>query len=234
MLICVAGALLIVLPVDAQREPDPTPIPYTPGVPLFGLTETPIPGGCFDPLGLAIGQTVLVKVGVELRNLPTISGGIVWNTVFDFRVDPDGDDGEFDFELSEDARPLEAIVVEGPVCADGLNWWRIEGLGNPGWVAEGTPDFYNIFGAPTGLDNCDPLYPLQIGQSPEVLYNVRIRTQPNRISATRTVVSAGAHMVIVDGPSCDGEYLWWLVQTTVNGLLYEGWVREGEAGESFT
>ncbi|MGB1286565.1 MAG: hypothetical protein ACPG7F_08535 [Aggregatilineales bacterium] len=227
---------VLLIPVAAQPIPpaiDPTPFAYTPGVPLIELTATLPASGCFVPLNLSVGQPVLLKVGTELRNLPTLSGGIVWDTVFDNRVDPDGDDGEFDFVLAEDPVLIEAVIIEGPVCADNLNWWRVAGTGNPGWVAEGTPEFYTLFAAPTSADNCAPLYALKIGDTPDLLYNVRIRTQPHRGSITRTVVPAGTPLIIVDGPSCDGEYLWWVVQATVSGVLYEGWMREGAAGDTY-
>lgn len=35
-------------------------------------------------------------------------------------------------------------VLEGPVCADRLNWWRIEHVGIVGWIAEGTNEAYFV------------------------------------------------------------------------------------------
>jgi hypothetical protein len=36
----------------------------------------------------------------------------------------------------------EFAVLEGPVCADGLAYWRVEYNGQVGWTAEGSGDTY--------------------------------------------------------------------------------------------
>jgi hypothetical protein len=36
----------------------------------------------------------------------------------------------------------EFAVLEGPVCADGLAYWRVEYSGQLGWTAEGSGDTY--------------------------------------------------------------------------------------------
>jgi hypothetical protein len=36
----------------------------------------------------------------------------------------------------------EFTVLEGPICADGFNWWRVDFDGIIGWTAEGQGDDY--------------------------------------------------------------------------------------------
>ncbi|MCA9915448.1 MAG: hypothetical protein KC496_18970, partial [Anaerolineae bacterium] len=92
-----------------------------------GGTPTPTPviptGACSLPTRLEVGMTVEVAPGQEpnrVRTQPALSAprtGLIFP-------------GEV------------AVLQEGPVCADGLNWWRISWSGTDGWTAEGADGVY--------------------------------------------------------------------------------------------
>jgi len=193
----------------------------TPGqtIPGYGptrFTDQEVQGnGCFPPLPFQIGQTIYVKPGVNIRNNPTVSGGLVWNTIYS--------------DMDEN---VPATVEEGPVCADGYNWWRISGIaaGNPGWVAEGRPDRdgrYLVYALPGEDLSCDPFYNIAVGKTVELLYNLRVRRDANPDADTQAVASAGTMARVVGGPVCVRNYLWWEVEVEVVGYPYRGWMAEG-------
>ena len=55
-----------------------------------------------------------------MRNLPTLSGALVNYFI----------------------EAVSLTLTDGPVCADGYNWWHVTGSGQPGWVVEGKPGRY--------------------------------------------------------------------------------------------
>ena len=74
-------------------------------------------------------------------------------------------------------------VTEGPVCADGLNWWRVRGPVNfnPGWIAEkeSPTGRYLIFPVPPDPETlcADPIN-LTIGERvPVVSGGLRVRAE---------------------------------------------------------
>jgi hypothetical protein len=54
---------------------------------------------------------------------------------------------------------------------------------------------------------------------------LNIRALPAVDTGLVATVSAGAQLNVVNGPSCNGHYNWWRVETT-NGR--QGWVAEGD------
>lgn len=44
----------------------------------------------------------------------------------------------------------EFLVLEGPTCAGGINWWRVQWMDGSGWITEGADGEY--FVAPVGLN----------------------------------------------------------------------------------
>jgi len=54
--------------------------------------------------------------------------------------------------------------------------------------------------------------------------NLRIRSEPTINSEKIGSLTTGAKLIILGGPSCADNYLWWLIKTE-NGLI--GWVAEG-------
>ncbi|MBE0690992.1 MAG: hypothetical protein IH587_12815, partial [Anaerolineae bacterium] len=127
LLLCVMLLGLLVVPSDLSAQTITQVTLYPPGTvvisltPNVGPTLTP-PGGCFPSLTLGVGDEIGIRAGINLRAQPSASGA----------------------QVNYFALPVVAYVTDGPVCADGYNWWRVRGVGDPGWVAEGKPENYFI------------------------------------------------------------------------------------------
>jgi hypothetical protein len=227
--IVIITALLSALPIVAMFISWPTtaqgPIPYTPGVPLFELTPTSTLIGeneCFIPLGFEPGQDAFIEPGVNIRNQPSQSGALVWNTIYENRNERG--------EVIPNPLAVPVTIQEGPVCSGGFNWWRITGTGNPGWVAEGRPDQGGYFIFAPGVGDlaapCQSRYDFAVGDTVDLQFNARVREAPNPQSLTRTVAQFGNPVQIIGGAECVAGVLWWLVRVTVLDVVYEGWMAE--------
>ena len=105
----------------ATPTPTPTQIVLIVSTPVGGPTSVPLQAnGCYPPLALVVGGQVLLRGGVNVRSQPTESGPLV------------------NYYTSQ----VLLRLIEGPVCANGWNWWHVRGVGEPGWVVEGKPGFY--------------------------------------------------------------------------------------------
>lgn len=208
-----AGALVLGLvamsvsgPASAQ-EPVPAPVQYYTPTPEALLRD-----GCFIPLALQPGDTAYIRAGIIVRYEPNISSAIMHYT---------------------DVRTA-VIITEGPVCANGYNWWRVSGTENPGWVAEGTPDSYFIqTGIPPVSDACVSVFPLRIGGTADLMAGMRVREEPNLTALVLTVAPAGSQVEIIGGPLCAEGMNWWQVRAVVVGFTYEGWMAEGSFGVQY-
>jgi hypothetical protein len=172
---------------------------------------------CAPPLELAPGARIHTRPGINIRNLPSRSGGVVeyLDSSITFRI------------------------TQGPVCADGVNWWRVSGPTNfnPGWIAEreSRDGRYLIFPAdPDPATLCAPPIDLTIGQSvPVVSGGIRVRAAPTLAGQVLTVVLADTRVTVVGGPVCADGYNWWEVTAPINpasDLLVRGWLAEGFGG----
>lgn len=239
--------MMIALPVLAQLSPPTTPgfpanvtPPRTPQLPIL-ITATPFgippppptntvypipPPPCVTPLAFSIGQRVVLTPGVNLRNLPTLSGGVV------------------NYYTEE----VVLTVLEGPVCAFGYQWWRVGGVGEPGWVIEGRPDRYFLsaaIGTPAPTLTPDPRTPtpvpttfcrralrLGVGTRAAVTYTDgrprTLRDRPSLAGAAVQSLIAGVAFNITGGSVCVDGYNWWPVQVVGTGLT--GWLAEGLPG----
>lgn len=134
-------------------------------------------------------------------------------------------------------------VLEGPVCGEGYNWWRVERGSQSGWTVEGNPDGYFLMPiaedtavatatqpATTSAD-CDLPPRLVVGQNARVTIDTpsRVRdvaglngTQVGQINPIDTVL-------VVDGPVCLDGINWWRVSVGST----TGWTAEGLDGEYF-
>jgi len=155
----IASVLLLIvgvgvsLPTWAQIAPTGTP-PRTPLLPIL-ITATPFgtppppptatvfpipPPTCAPALRFGHGQRVVLTPGINLRSQPTLSAPIV------------------NYYTEE----VVLTVLDGPTCAFGYNWWRVGGVGEPGWVIEGRPDRYFLgaaAGTPVPTGTLDPRTP---------------------------------------------------------------------------
>jgi hypothetical protein len=181
-------------------------------LPLWAQTDE----GCGAALPLSPDSRLHTRPGIFLRNLPTRSGGIA--------------------AYLQDSLTLR--VVEGPVCADGLNWWRVRGPSNvnPGWVAEkeAPKGRYLIFAAdPDPASLCPEPLNLVSGSALPLLNDVRIRTDPNLDALVLHVAPQGDSATILGGPVCAAGLNWWQVQVGWQGIIIEGWMAEGIYGAAF-
>ena len=173
-------------------------------------------GGCSSPLDLVPGQRINTRPGINIRNQPTLSGGIVnyLDSSITYRVEG------------------------GPVCADGVNWWQVRGPinFNPGWVAE--KEFpegrYLIFALPLELDSeCSEPLNLVAGSQMPLLNGVKIRQEANLNGLVLTVAPAGEVVTVVGGPECNEDINWWLVQVPFEGIIIQGWMAQGYPERDF-
>lgn len=223
--------LLATLSLSVQAQFRPTPAPYLPGTAIYTpLAPTAPPALCLAPLPFKVGDLIYIEAGVNLRNMPTISGAIAWNTIYENR-DENGN-------VLDVTHSVAVIIQEGPICRDGYNWWRVVGTGNPGWVAEGRPDInggYFITGPQIAeaAAACQSQYKITVGQPVDLVYNARIRQDPSLSSRTKTVVPFKTPIQILSGPKCLEAHVWWYVRATVNNFPYEGWMAEGEPDQQY-
>ncbi len=186
------------------------------------LLATAFPGsaqddiGCGTPLDLVPSQQINTRPGINIRNQPSLSGGIVnyLDASITYRVEG------------------------GPVCADGVNWWQVRGPVNfnPGWVAEKeSPDGrYLIFALPLEqASECSEPLNLVPGSQMPLLNGVRIRQEANLSGLVLTVAPTGEVVTIIDGPACNEDINWWLVQVPFQGLIIQGWMAQGYPERDF-
>jgi hypothetical protein len=185
------------------------------GLPVLAQDDI---ASCDPPLALRPGIRINTRPGINIRNLPSLSGGVVnyLETSITFRVEG------------------------GPVCADGVNWWQVRGPinFNPGWVAEKESPVgrYLIFPLAEDLDPtilCEEPLNLVPGSRVPLLNDVKIRQAPNLAGLVLTVAPAGQTVTVMDGPQCADTLNWWLVQMPFAGIILQGWMAEGRADRSF-
>ena len=177
---------------------------------------------CAQPPRLVVNNTARVTTYPDLpnrvRTRPSLTAGIIGRI-------PAG---------------AEFLVMSGPNCSQGINWWLVNYNGMIGWTAEGNG--YNQYWLEPVWSPDVPiacaLYPrLTIGGRGRVtpgLPNV-IRTAPGTRSsgADSDVIGeipGGGIFTVYDGPRCgtDGRW-WWLVN--FNNTV--GWTAEGEGVDTY-
>jgi hypothetical protein len=211
----------IAMPVIAQTAtPTTQPLPTTQATfttiptqaafatPVRTVTATPVrPLVCPTPGVLKPGDFVFLRPGVYVRNLPTLSGG----------------------QVNYFTESVTLRILEGPVCADGYNWWRVQAPGNDGWVAEVGPDgrlFLFPAPTPTGIF-CESPLQLQVGGKVRLITGSRVREQPDINSLVLHVAPGDVLLDIIDGPVCDKAINWWKVRVVYQSITFDGWIAEG-------
>jgi hypothetical protein len=200
---------LTLFPTTAQTLiPTFTPLPTFTPVATIPLLPTFTPYACFAPLSFSVGTLVALDPGVNVRNLPSLSGGIV--------------------NYYTEGQVLH--ITDGPVCASGYNWWRVEGAGNPGWVIEGRPGRYFLSAAiptPDASAICFAPLALNVGGRTRAQTGVEVHTNPGMSSLVVTVAALGTMMDLRGGPVCADNVNWWPVRLPFNNTTITGWVAEG-------
>ncbi len=192
----------IVLPPIITPPQSPT---IDPNITYVAPTLTP--ADCLSPLPFTPGDVIALTPGISIRLRPTASSPLLIQF--------------------QDRRQF--TIVEGPVCQGGFNWWRIRGHGVDGWAAEGRRTAYwmrFVADAPGDPGPCGVPLQLSSGERFTLLYNARIRTQPDLDSATQIVVQAGSSVLVLSGSQCADGVNWRRVRATVFNIIYEGWMAE--------
>lgn len=219
-----------------DRDVGTPPVIITPGAPLgSGLGATIEPtltaDDCYTAFPLLRGDTIFIEPGVNIRAAPDGSSAIVWNTSYN-QVDEDGEP-----LVDNEQFNLEAVILDGPICTNGYNWWQVDlNGGNDGWVSEGRPVdpggyLFRIPGIDINID-CTPIFELEIGEVATITQNVRVRTEPNTGARVRTVAPFGSDVLILSEPQCDARnaIVWYEVQVSVVDFTYQGWMSQGAGG----
>jgi len=212
LLLMIVLLALVGSPTAAQTDVTPGVPTATPSVPVYVVTPA---AGCADPLQLVIGGQVLLRGGVNVRSIPSLSGPVV--NYYDHQV--------------------RLRLIDGPTCTNGYNWWRVAGVGEPGWVVEGTPGRYFMeqFIDPNAVNCFPPLDTIQIGGKLRTITGSRVRLTPQRDGFVVTVILNDNLLDVIDGPHCFDGLNWWRVRAPFGNtqVLVNGWVAEGYPGEYY-
>jgi len=133
-------------------------------------------------------------------------------------------------------------VLDGPFCADGLNWWKVRApYGNTntvveGWIAEGFPTNYFVQGlSSNGRPAVACRAPLRLHSGSRVGVTYRdgvprhLRGAPNSSAPVVTDLLDGVELQVINNNStCADGYNWWQVQIVATGTT--GWIAEGLPG----
>jgi WD40 repeat protein len=131
----------------------------------------------------------------------------------------------------------EFTVLEGPICADGFNWWRVDFDGIIGWTAEGQGDDYwlepvemtaeDSTADTTSEPRCPNFLPsrLIIGERGRVVPGPsnNLRAEPDSSTELLREMPGGTEFIVLEGPICASSLAWW----RVDYLGTMGWTAEG-------
>jgi hypothetical protein len=206
----VAQTVVTVTPSPGGPLATYTFAPFVTRTPLPTLTFAPFPTDepCAAPLRLSVGNSVTLTPGVNVRSLPSLSGAVV------------------NYYTEE----VLLTVVEGPVCANGYNWWRVAGVGEPGWVIEGRPGRYFLTFVPTPTDSvCYTPLPLRAGSGARLVTGLLVRVQPDASAFVITALETGFQVTLLEGPVCEDGLNWYRVRVPYGSTsaLVDGWIAEG-------
>lgn len=209
ILLIITSLTLTLLPTTAQTTiPTFTPLPTFTPIATIPLPPTTTPYACFTPLPFTHGALVVLDPGVNVRNLPSLSGAIV----------------------NYYTQAVVLRVTDGPVCSSGYNWWHVEGSGNPGWVVEGRPGRYFLSAAiptPDPSAICFTPLPLTVGERARILTGTQVHTGPGLDPLVATVATRGSVLEVLGGPVCADNLNWWLVRVPFGSTSVDGWIAEG-------
>lgn len=209
ILLLIVSLAFTMLPTTAQTLiPTFTPLPTFTPIATIPLLPTYTPYACFQPLPFTVGSSVALDPGVNVRNLPSLSGAIV----------------------NYYTENVVLRVTDGPVCSSGYNWWRVEGAGNPGWVVEGRPGRYFLsvaIATPDPVSICFTPLPLVVGGRTRIVTGTQVHADPGLSPLVITTAPRNAMLDVLEGPVCVDNINWWKVRAPLGNEMVEGWVGEG-------
>lgn len=178
-------------------------------------TATYIPGGTVCNLGarLQVGQNAVVLPGPKnnVRTAAAINATVI-----------------------NQISPGEVLYVEqGPICANGYNWYRVRNNRIVGWTAEGGEGVYWL-SVDTSSSYCWNSPPARLNPQgngivlPGEPNNLRSQPGVGGTSEVLAVIPAGASFLVTNVPTCgtDGRRWYPIRYNNING-----WTAEGEGSE---
>lgn len=177
-------------------------------------------GACALPARLKVGDAVEVISGAanRLRSGPGLSYG----------------------KLAVNVKPGAVwYVQQGPVCADGINWYRVAAYDAEGWTAEGQAGYGYYLGRTKRSPqegattvSCASAR-LQVGMVVAVSDGVRQRVHREaRKSSPQTAwLYPDAPVTLVKGPVCADGWVWWYISG--DGGRLTGWTSEGDGPKAW-
>lgn len=120
-------------------------------------------------------------------------------------------------------------VQQGPVCANGINWYQVAAYDVEGWTAEGEAGagYYLMRTDAQPGEGCSSDR-LAVGLRVQVGDRQRqyVRARPS-VNAPRTAwLYPGVPVTILDGPRCANGWVWWYVRDDSGRI--QGWTSEGD------
>ncbi|MBX3071434.1 MAG: SH3 domain-containing protein [Thermomicrobiales bacterium] len=182
------------------------------GITQYGGCRTTVSRGRFDP-----GDTVEIFDGpANLRESPTVSASVVitYGTWTDF------------------------CVLDGPVYADGYDWYEVSRYGNTGWIAGAYLGLYSSGGCafaaseePIAIAPVDPSG-VSVGEIlvvPEKTAPVSVRNAANPTAPVIISLPVGSLGIVTAGPAFPEDGSWYTIRT---GAVM-GWVRAIDLEKAF-
>ncbi len=180
---------------------------------FFDIAETyfPMPTsyapGCAGALPLVRGSGVTIRSGITIRYAPSTTAPYLTTPLSD----------------------VEAVIIDGPVCANDHVWWGVQSETFTGWMAERNVNitFFRDTTLPQSPVCASPL-PIVIGETVNTTANVYIRREAHTHGYPLTVAHTGTAVRVLSDAHCRDGYNWRHVQADVAGFTYEGWMAEGQ------
>ncbi len=126
-------------------------------------------------------------------------------------------------------------VQQGPVCVNGINWYRVGAYDADGWTAEGQPGRGYYLGRTNRMPGEGGVVTpacasdrLSVGMRVIVGdgRNQRVRRQPSKAAREIAWLAPGVPVTLVDGPSCADGWIWWYISDDSGRI--QGWTAEGD------
>jgi uncharacterized protein YraI len=189
---------------------------------------------CGLPTRLVVGQSTFLNSTTpnRLRDQPSTSGA----------------------QIGQIFNDQNMLLLEGPVCAEGFTWWRVEYKGDTGWTVESSSDDYFMDGVPvtpvgpvtgtpaaTGTPTSTPVspatgdcgLPTRLFQGQFAFLNSttpnRLRDQPSASGALIGQVFNDQNLILLEGPVCAEGFTWWRID--YKGDI--GWTVESSSDDYF-